>query len=85
VTITTPTLPAGQVGIAYGPVTLAASGTAPFTWSSVGLPAGLGINAGTGVISGTPTGPAGTSTVTITVTDATTGSGSRTYSLVINP
>src|ERR1019366_1467496 len=51
-----------------------------------GLPAGLTINAGTGVISGTPTA-AGTSTPTITVKDASTPQQTATASLsvTINP
>ncbi|MBN9461715.1 MAG: putative Ig domain-containing protein [Burkholderiales bacterium] len=56
-TITTTALPAGTVGAAYSQ-TLAASGDAPITWSiqAGALPAGLTLNASTGVISGTPTG-----------------------------
>ncbi|WTT06181.1 M4 family metallopeptidase [Streptomyces sp. NBC_00090] len=42
------------------------------TYSATGLPAGLSINASTGLISGTPTAP-GTVNVTVTVTDSTGG------------
>ena len=54
-TITTLTVPAGQVGVAYSQ-TLAATGTEPFTWAvTVGvLPAGLTLSSA-GVLSGTPT------------------------------
>lgn len=45
------------------------SGVAPYTWTATGLPAGLGINATTGQIGGTPTA-AGSYAVTVTVTDA---------------
>ena len=56
--ITTASLPKGTVGTLYTQ-TLAADGTKPITWSisSGTLPAGLSINASTGVISGTPTTP----------------------------
>lgn len=48
------------------------------TWSATGLPAGIGINASTGVISGAATA-AGTTTVTVTATDSTGASGSTTF------
>lgn len=49
----------------------ASGGTAPYTWSITGaLPAGLGFNASTGAITGTPTA-SGTSNVSITVRDQT--------------
>ncbi|MFC9621808.1 M4 family metallopeptidase [Streptomyces sp. NPDC056930] len=43
------------------------------TYTATGLPAGLSLNAATGLISGTPT-KLGTSTVTVTVTDSTNAS-----------
>ena len=53
--ITTTVLPAGTPGVAYS-ASLSASGTAPMTWSIVrdSLPAGLSLDASSGVISGTP-------------------------------
>jgi hypothetical protein len=45
------------------------------TYSAISLPAGLSINSGTGVISGTPT-TAGESAVTVTAKDSTGASGS---------
>ncbi|MEV5001874.1 ExeM/NucH family extracellular endonuclease [Nocardioides sp. LML1-1-1.1] len=54
---------------AISPITLSATGgTAPYTWSTTALPAGLDLNGST--IEGTPSAT-GTTTVTATVTDAT--------------
>lgn len=60
----------------------ASGGTAPYTWSVSGLPAGLSASA-SGAISGTPT-TAGTSTVTARVTDSAGKTGSATFSWVVN-
>ncbi|MEV6239516.1 S8 family serine peptidase [Lentzea sp. NPDC051838] len=60
----------------------ASGGTAPYTWSVSGLPAGLSASA-SGAISGTPT-TAGTSSVTATVTDSAGKTGSATFSWVVS-
>jgi hypothetical protein len=53
------------------------------TYSATGLPAGLSINAGSGLISGTPTA-AGTSTVTVTARDTTGASGSTSFGWTVS-
>lgn len=58
-------------------------GTAPFTWAATGLPAGLSLATTTGVVSGTPTTP-GTSSVTVTVTDSSGATASRTFAWIVN-
>ncbi|WP_162688801.1 MULTISPECIES: putative Ig domain-containing protein [unclassified Streptomyces] len=60
----------------------AEGGTAPYTWSATGLPAGLTIASSTGTITGTPT-TAGTSTVTVTATDSAGKTGSAGFSWTI--
>jgi hypothetical protein len=74
VTITTTSLPDATVGTAYSQTLGASGGTPPYTWSiTTGtLPAGLTLDAATGIISGTPTAVA-TSSFTVTVTDAASG------------
>jgi uncharacterized protein (TIGR03437 family) len=65
----------------------ATGGTAPYTWSATGLPSGLSINSSTGVISGTVSPTAATSSgITVTVKDSASASatGSSPYSLVVN-
>lgn len=71
VEITTTTLPSGSVGVQYNAQVLASGGAAPYAFQLVGgsLPAGLTLHSD-GTITGTPTGPTGTSTFTVEVTDA---------------
>ena len=85
ITVTPATLPGGTQGVAYSQQLTAAGGIAPYSFavSSGALPAGLTINATTGVIAGTPTG-SGDATFAITVTDSTGGTPSTatvTYTL----
>jgi len=70
VTVTNPGNKSGTVGTAIASFTMTASGgTAPYTWSATGLPAGLVMSSG-GTISGTPT-VSGTFNYTVTITDST--------------
>ena len=57
VMVTTLSLPAGQLGVAYSRTLTATGGQIPYTWrlSTGSLPAGLTLDGATGVISGTPT------------------------------
>ncbi|HEY2018515.1 MAG TPA: putative Ig domain-containing protein, partial [Bryobacteraceae bacterium] len=67
--ITTASLPPGNVGTPYSTTLTASGGTTPYLWAATGLPAGLLLNTGTGAITGIPT-TAGSSTVSVTVTDS---------------
>jgi len=86
-TITTSVLAAGNEGAAYSQ-TLAANGGVPgYVWSldatSIPLPGNLSLNP-SGVISGTPT-TAGTTLITVKVTDSVGGIATKQLSLTINP
>jgi len=84
-TITTSSLPADTVGIAYNQTLAASGGVTPYTWaiSSGSLPAGLSLVAGTGAITGTPT-TAGTSNFTARVTDNVSATATKALSIAIN-
>src|ERR1022692_1974356 len=83
--ITTSSLPAGTVGVAYSQALGATGGSPPYSWTvaSGTLPAGLSLAAG-GTISGTP-GAAGPSSFTVRVTDSTSATATAALSLTINP
>lgn len=83
-TITSASFHAGEVGIAYAPVTLSAKGgVPPYTWTiSVGaLPSGLMAASG-GSVSGTPTS-VGTFAFTVHVADTASGSAIVNRSIVV--
>ena len=77
-------LPLGAVGASYSQSLTASGGTGPITWSvtSGSLPAGLTLDASTGVIGGTPTA-VGSSSFTVQETDANRVGASRTYTLPV--
>ena len=75
---------AGEVNVAYSQQPVRTGGTAPFAWAVTAgsLPAGLSINASTGLVSGSPTA-AGSFSVTITVTDSFNQVATTTATIVI--
>jgi len=88
VTLTvTGTVPAtGTVGVGYLTTLMVSGGTAPYTWTVTGLPAGVmasGLMTPTLTISGTPT-TAGTSSVVVTVSDSKGNMASSTTSVMIS-
>ncbi|MDP9171393.1 MAG: putative Ig domain-containing protein [Acidobacteriota bacterium] len=83
VTTTSP-LPNGTVGAAYSQTLQATGGTAPYSWTATGIPAGLTLAPTTGILSGTPTA-AGTSTIAVTVTDAAGVKANASLSLTVSP
>ncbi|MFE9424689.1 putative Ig domain-containing protein [Kitasatospora sp. NPDC006697] len=84
VTVANPGSQTGTVGTAAS-LQLSGSDSAgkALSYSATGLPAGLSINASSGLVSGTPT-TAGTSSVTVTATSGT-ATGSTTFSWTVNP
>jgi subtilisin-like proprotein convertase family protein len=86
VTVANPGNQSGTVGTAASVANSASGGTAPYSWSATGLPAGLSISASTGTISGSPT-TAGSSSVTVTATDSSSPakSGSASFTWTVNP
>ncbi len=77
-TVATTLLTDGATGAAYSQTLAAAGGYQPYTWSITtgSLPAGLTLNATSGLISGTPTGAVRPS-FTVTVTDANSRTASK--------
>ncbi|MGH9759877.1 MAG: putative Ig domain-containing protein, partial [Blastocatellia bacterium] len=81
--ITSPNPPPGSVGVSYGFAFTASGGLPPYAWglSGGGLPGGLSL-ARTGTISGTPS-TAGSSPISVVVTDALGRATSGSYTIVI--
>jgi hypothetical protein len=85
--ITTTSLPDGSIGQAYSQTIQTTGAVAPVNFSIVppgtGLPPGLNLNPTTGVISGTPLVPVGTSSFTVRVQDAAGQSDTQPLSITI--
>jgi hypothetical protein len=81
--ISTTSLPQGQQGTAYGATFAVSGGTQPYTWNLVSgsLPASVSLNSA-GQISGVPSA-AGTSSFTVSVTDANALSAQGNFAIVV--
>ncbi|MGW3044235.1 M4 family metallopeptidase, partial [Kitasatospora sp. NPDC001159] len=82
VTVTNPGNQSTAVGGSVNLQINASGGTAPLSYSATGLPAGLVINANTGVITGTAT-TAGNSNVTVTVKDSAGKTGTTSFTWAV--
>jgi len=82
VSVANPGARTGTVGAATSLQMSATGGTAPYIWTATGLPAGLTINSGSGLISGTPT-TAGSFTVTVTAKDTANTIGATSFNWTI--
>ncbi len=85
ITITTQSLPNGQINVAYSATLAATGGTAPYAWTLSGgtLPAGLTLNGATGAITGTPTAPASAVMLTFKVMDSSSPALTQTATLTM--
>jgi len=84
--ITTASLPGATAGAPYSATLGAANGTAPYTWTVAdgALPVPLGLDGGTGEISGT-SNTAATTGFVILVTDAVGDTASKAFSIQVSP
>lgn len=85
VTITTPALADGYLGLTYSDAVVAANGVPPYRFalaSGSTLPAGLNLDPNTGAVSGSPTAT-GPTTFTATATDALNQVATRTYTVTV--
>ncbi len=84
ITVNPATTGPGTAGTAFSQAFTQSGGVGTINWTFTGtLPPGLSLNAGTGVLSGTPT-TAGSFNFTIIATDANNCAGSNAYTLTIN-
>jgi hypothetical protein len=85
ITINPAILPNAPVGVFYNQTITATGGTAPYSFAQTGgsLPGGMSLSAG-GVLSGTPSSSGGPFNFTVTATDSSGKTASRTYSTVTN-
>ncbi|MCE7004808.1 proprotein convertase P-domain-containing protein [Kibdelosporangium philippinense] len=82
VSVTNPGTQNTTVGSSVNLQLSASGGTAPYTWSATGLPAGLSLGASNGLITGAPT-TAGTYNVIVTATATAGGSGSTSFTWTV--
>lgn len=84
--ITSPSSIDAVAGAAFSYQLAVSAGSAPFTWSlaSGALPPGLALSSNAGIISGTPAA-AGSSTVTVQVTDAQNRSAQKAITMNVTP
>ncbi|HWB84179.1 MAG TPA: putative Ig domain-containing protein [Bryobacteraceae bacterium] len=84
-TVTTSSLPAATVGVAYSQTLAAGGGVPPYTWavSNGALPQGLTLSVA-GAISGTPAA-AGTANFTVKATDTANVTATGSLSIAVNP
>jgi kumamolisin len=80
--VTSPGNQSNLVGDTVNVTVHATGGTSPYTWSASGLPTGLSIASGTGVISGKTT-TAGTYNASVTATDAAGKAGSASFTWTV--
>ncbi len=83
--VATSRLPLGEYNAPYSTALAATGGTAPYTWSLAPggvLPAGMGLNAASGTLSGTP-GQAGIWSLPVSVTDSTNAVATANVSLTV--
>jgi hypothetical protein len=85
ITITTQSLPNGQIGVAYSGILAATGGKSPYTWTLTGgtLPGGLILNGATGAIAGTPTTAASLIALSFKVTDSSSSALTQTATLTM--
>jgi hypothetical protein len=83
-TVTTTTLPPGNLGQSYSQTLTATGGAPPYQWAAgTGFPSFLALDTALGTVSGTPTA-AGTLTFPVQVTDSVKTTATGTVSLTIN-
>ncbi|HVN04527.1 MAG TPA: putative Ig domain-containing protein [Bryobacteraceae bacterium] len=75
-------LPQAVIGTGYQQTLAAGGGAGGYTWAAAGLPAGLSLSTA-GVISGTPSASAVTSTFNVTVTDSTNATTQKSFTLPV--
>ena len=85
ITISTVSLPNGQVNVAYSATLAASGGTAPYSWSLISgaLPAMLSLGPASGVISGTPIVAVTNAALTFMVSDSSSPVMTKTVSLTL--